>query len=400
MVFPFSHWFWSKGTVVFRSGMDQDALIFAMKCGPHSNHYHLDQGTFWLLYNGETLLSEAGYVNYYTNLYYRSFYIQPIAHNTLLLNQYPESQRIADLDDEVHARNEFPRITSCFIGGINDVEGELSCVYKGKLSKYTRSFVNMGRYLVMYDDAASFNPERFTWVFNAEGKDTFKGSGSTVQIVRPKAGLRMEILTPEKLTRTVKPHPDRDGSLIMLTTPAPSKAEKFLAVLIPSREDNRAEREAWKISRITKDGWTGAVVNMDSTLEQVLFRITPGNGIISAGEWETDGDRMAIFSDIKRGVYSLYVREAMSLKKAGEAVEMIMRSTERVSINLVYINRERNFILGSADSKTASTLSLKVGWKPQKILLNDAVLKFEYESKTGMVTFNIKAGMNGFWIQQ
>ena len=252
----------------------------------------------------------------------------------------------------------------------------------------------------MYDDAASFNPERFTWVFNAEGKDTFKGSGSTVQIVRPKAGLRMEILTPEKLTRTVKPHPDRDGSLIMLTTPAPSKAEKFLAVLIPSREDNRAEREAWKISRITKDGWTGAVVNMDSTLEQVLFRITPGNGIISAGEWETDGDRMAIFSDIKRGVYSLYVREAMSLKKAGEAVEMIMRSTERVSINLVYINRERNFILGSADSKTASTLSLKVGWKPERILLNGAVSKYEYDSKTGMTTLNLKAGTNGIWIQQ
>ena len=38
-------------------------------------HYHIDQGTFWFLYGGEQLITEAGRVNYYENLYYVvSFY--------------------------------------------------------------------------------------------------------------------------------------------------------------------------------------------------------------------------------------------------------------------------------------------------------------------------------------
>jgi hypothetical protein len=395
-----SHWFWSKGNVVFRSGMDQESLIFAMKCGPHSNHYHLDQGTFWLLYNNETLLSEAGYATYYQNLYYRSFYIQPVAHNTLLLNEYPESQRIADLDDEVHARNEFPRITSCFIGGpaINDVESELSCVYKGRLSKYTRSFVYMGQYLVMYDEAASFNPERFTWVFNTEGKDSFKGSGSTVQIVRPKAELRMEILAPEKLSRTVKPHPDRDGSLIMFTTSESFKAEKFLAVLIPSREDNRKERDSWKISRINLEGWTGAVVKRDSSLEQVLFRTDSGNNIISAGDCETDGDRMTVRSTTEKGVRNLWVRGATTLKKAGKTGETLMNSSDRLSVEISYI--DKTILMIGIDSKSAATFSLKVDRKPKRVLLNGKEeTKFTYDNKTGMATFTLKAGENGMDIR-
>ena len=115
--YPPSRWFWSKGNAVFRSGWQPDDLIFAMRCGPHSNHYHLDQGTFWLLYNGETLLSEGGVVNYYTNPYFRSFYIQPIAHNTLVLNEYPESQEFADLQDEVRAATSFPASPPASRGG-------------------------------------------------------------------------------------------------------------------------------------------------------------------------------------------------------------------------------------------------------------------------------------------
>jgi len=88
--YPPSRLFLSKGNAVFRSGWDENALIFAFRLGPHSNHYHLDQGTFWLLYNGETLLSEAGYTNYYRNLYYRQFYIQPVAHNQRLSRGRPQ----------------------------------------------------------------------------------------------------------------------------------------------------------------------------------------------------------------------------------------------------------------------------------------------------------------------
>ena len=77
----------------------------------------------------EPLLTEAGLVNYYKNLYYRQFYIQPIAHNTVLLNDYPESQQTADFDNDIQALDNYPRITSCFNGDVMDsVEGDVVCL--------------------------------------------------------------------------------------------------------------------------------------------------------------------------------------------------------------------------------------------------------------------------------
>ncbi len=394
---PPSHWFRSKGNAVFRSGWEKDALIFALKLGPHSNHYHLDQGTFWLLYNGETLLSEAGYVNYYTNLYYRQFYIQPVSHNTLLLNKYPESQRIADMDDEVKARNEYPRITSCFTGSAVDaVEGELSCVYKGKLEKYTRSFVYMKPdYLVMYDEAASRDPERYSWVFNAEGKDAFQGTGSTVRVTRPNAELRMDILTPEALERTVKPHPDRDGSLIMLTTPERANAGRFLAVLIPSREDNRADRTAWKTSRIGLEGWTGAEVLRGGITDRVLFRTATGDGVLSAGEWETDGGRVTVTTGGDGMTRRVWAQGATALGKAG--AEMVWRSGVRLSALVEY--RNGSPCAAETESETAADFTLRVEKKPGTVLLNGAKAKYRHDRKTGTVTLALPAGKNDIRIQ-
>ncbi|KKL18511.1 hypothetical protein LCGC14_2474770, partial [marine sediment metagenome] len=49
--------------------------------------------------------------------------------------------------------------------------------------------------------------EKYTWVFHAEGKNPFSENGNQVLINRPKAALRMDILTPENLTRRVRPYP-------------------------------------------------------------------------------------------------------------------------------------------------------------------------------------------------
>jgi hypothetical protein len=397
--YPPSHWFRSKGNAVFRSGWDENALIFALKTGPHSNHYHLDQGTFWLLYNGETLLSEAGYVNYYTNLYYRQFNIQPISHNTLLLNGYPESQRIADLDDEVKARNEFPRITSCFTGkSVDAVEGELSCVYKGRLSQYSRSFVYLkdAGCIVLCDEVTAGEPERFSWVFNAEGKDAFKGDGNTVRVVRPKAELRMDILTPDRLTLTVKPHPDRDGSFIMLSTPEPSKAGAFLAVLTPSSPDNRAERETRKTLRIEGNGWTGAEIRRGDGTDRVVFRKASG-GMLPAGQWETDGDRAAISESANGKKHTVWVRNGTYLRETGPAGAAVFQSDRKLS-----------FLVGAGESETAievdseegATLSLKAAMKPASVLLDGKPVKFTFNGKTGMVTLAVSAGKHSLGIKR
>ncbi len=385
-----SRWFWSKGNAVLRSGWEKDALIFALKCGPHSNHYHLDQGTFWLLYNGETLLSEAGVVNYYTNLYYKQFYMQPVSHNTLLLNGYPESQRIADLDDEVSARNEFPRIRSCFTGRTLDaVEGELSCVYKGRLSEYSRSFVYLKSpgYMVLFDRVAAGEPERFTWAFNTEGKNTFQGTGNTVRVTRPKADLRMEVLSPSGLERKVRPHPDRDGSTILLAAPEPDRNGAFLAVMIPSREDNRADHEAWTTVRADEPGWTGAEIRRADETDRVFFRSDGGEGVRSAGRWETDGDRLALTELSDGSPRLIWVRNAALLRGAdgGE----LFRSDRRLTLLADYSG---NTPVIETDSEAATELSLRSARTPAAVLLDGARVKHRYDRKSGTVRIALPEG--------
>ena len=386
------HWFRSKGNAVFRSGWEENALVFALRLGPHSNHYHLDQGTFWLLYNGETLLSEAGYVNYYTNLYYRQFYIQPISHNTLLLNGYPESQRIADLDDEVKGRNEFPRITWCFTGSsLGAVEGELSSVYKGRLSKFTRSFIYLKNSdcIVLYDDIAADEPERFSWVFNAEGKDAFKGEGNTVRIVRPKAELRMDILTPEHLNRIVRPHPDRDGSYIMLSMPEPARAGKLLAVLIPSSPANRRERDAWKTVRIDGEGWAGVEIRRECGTDQVVFRTVAGNQVLAMGGLETDGDRVAVTKSPNGRGRRVWVQDATILRDIGPSGEMAFRSDRKLTF---LIDSDAGNVSVEAGSEQETAISLKVARRPGTVLLNGASVRYTYDGRTGLVRLKLPVG--------
>ncbi|OGD21132.1 MAG: hypothetical protein A2W03_03925 [Candidatus Aminicenantes bacterium RBG_16_63_16] len=390
--YPPSHWFRSKGNAVFRSGWDEQALIFALRIGPHSNHYHLDQGTFWLLYNGETLLSEAGYANYYRNLYYRQFYIQPIAHNTLLLNGYPESQRLADLDDEVKARNEFPRILSCFTGSSLDaVEGELSCVYKGRLSKYRRSFVYLKHIdcLVLRDEIDAAAPERFSWVFHTEGKDSFKGEKNSVGVVRPRAGLRMDILSPERLDRTVKPHPDRDGSYIMLSTPDALTAGKLLAVLIPSTSKNREERESWQTARLDAPGWSSVEIRRRNGTDRVLFRTAEGDDALAMGSWETDGDRAALTTTPDGGLERVWVRNTMHFKEAGPSGTTLFRSDGRLTFLADYVKGE---VLIEVDSEQRTKISLKAAQKPATVLLDGASARFTYDGQTGMLTMPLPPG--------
>ena len=142
---PTSKLFADKGNMIMRSDWKDDGSIVIFKCGPNSNHYHLDEGTFVIMTNGDELLSDAGHSNgYYSNLYYPCYYTQAVGHNVMLVDMNPESQATADYENGVAALRDYPRIGYSFASDIADgVEGDLTCVYKGKLSGYTRSLVTL-----------------------------------------------------------------------------------------------------------------------------------------------------------------------------------------------------------------------------------------------------------------
>ncbi|MCE5250879.1 heparinase II/III family protein [bacterium] len=389
---PPSQWFRSKGNAVFRSGWTDDDLMLVFRCGPHANHYHLDQGSFWFLYNGEPLITEAGVVNYYRNLYYRSFYIQPIAHNTVLLDAYPESQQIADFDNGIGALDTFPRITSCFTGEIIDaVEGELSCVYKERLKEFNRSFVFMKPdYIVMYDNLAAVGNETFTWIFHADGAGSITGNGNEVVISRPRTQLRMNILAPADLTRMTKKHVDQDMSFVQLGTRNPAAGARFLAVLIPSDQENAAERSGWTMKKVTENGWIGTEIVRAHHTDRILFRTGPGGETVPAGEFETDGDRFAVTGKDDGTVEKLWVRNAATVKeKRATVARTLLESDIKLTISIAYRDRE---VAIESDAGSAAQLAVWIGKKPGSVLLNGAKTRFSYDGSDGLLHVPVPQG--------
>ncbi|MGD8778504.1 MAG: heparinase II/III family protein [Ignavibacteria bacterium] len=84
------------GTTVFKSGWEKDDFIFVMRTGAFYNHQHLDQGTFWLSDRGSCFIEERHGSTYYADNYYNSWYTQPVAHSTILIDHNRQSQRVGD----------------------------------------------------------------------------------------------------------------------------------------------------------------------------------------------------------------------------------------------------------------------------------------------------------------
>ena len=262
-------------------------------------------------------------------------------------------------------------------------------MYKDRLARYTRSFVFMKPdYLVLFDDVEARAPEQCTWVFHAEGKDSFKGDGATVRIVRPKAELRMEVLAPSEPGRTVNPYPDRDASFIYLTDPLTARSSRFLAVLIPSSQANRGEREGWKIARVEGSGWTGAEISRGSETDLVLFKAAPLSAGNAPGGFTTDGDRIAATIGLDGALHRLWVRRASSCaRNAGT----IFTSTATLTVSLEFRSNE---LAASTEADSAAVFSPRVAYKPGAVYLNGKKTAFSYDRKTGSVAVSLPAGRN------
>ncbi len=382
---PTSRLFSEKGMAVFRSGWDGNDLQLLYKAGPHSNHHHLDQGHFQLRYGGEMLLDEGGYAKYYQNKYYHSFYTQAVAHNTLLLGNYPESQDLADLRDDVKALDDFPRIIDCTTGEVVDaLESELSTVYKGRLSNYRRSIVApKSEYLVLFDEVEANRPEQFDWLFHTRGKESIEVEGSTARISRPGTELRMEILEPKNLTNEVRFHPHGDKSFVTFSTMDKSKGTRFLNVMIPSATEDREIRKDWKIEGVNEMGWLGATVDQGEEVDHVLFRIDDNESSTVKG-LQTDADRVLVTKGPDSKVKKLWLRNFTTFQSEEiPGAPLHLESDQPMTLSMIWKN-------GSLSLESAPRVfsSLKVSGieKPAGVKLNGREVEFEYNAEEAVVT--------------
>ena len=390
-----SHHFPVKGTMFLRSGWSDEGTIMVFKSGPNSNHYHYDQGSIVLQTNGEILLSEAGletfhgYHAYYGSTFYPFYTTQAMGHNVMLVDTDPESQEPADYRNGIAALQSWPSIPHSFAGwNADEVEGDLTCVYKGKLEKYTRSFLFMKPDIIfMYDRVKSPEGHSYQWLFHAEdtdGKSSFAQDGNRVRINRPKARLTMDVLAPVNVKSRIR-MAEREERILQFDSADKLTSSEFLAVLVPAAIKSSTDPEKKFTSTLLQPrGWTGAKVEQDNSTTLAFFR-TGASGIATVEGFSTDAERFAVEMDKQGAVKRIFLRGAeFNGKGAG------VKSAKPVSLTALFTGNGAEL---EADAEAPTELALSMVKAPASVTLNGAaVKKIMYDKKAKAVRIAIPAG--------
>ena len=143
------------GTTVFKSGWEKNDFVFVMRTGAFYNHQHMDQGSFWLADRGVTFIEERKNSTYYDDPLYQPWFIQPIAHSTILIDHNHQSQRIGDELTFAPGFNDHAFIAQSLEG--KDAafsSGDIGRLYWGKVKSLARNVLFIKpRTLLMLDVA-------------------------------------------------------------------------------------------------------------------------------------------------------------------------------------------------------------------------------------------------------
>lgn len=387
---PTSKHFEGKGHMVMRSGWDDSGTILIYKAGPNGNHYHYDQGTILLTHNGEELLTDAGHSNdYYGNLYFPGYYTQAIGHNVMLVDMNAESQAAGDFNNGIASLKNYPKITHSFAGEISDaVESDLTSVYKGAVSSYTRSLISTKNGPVfLFDKVKSAEEHSFNWIFHAEhtnGKSSITYTDKRLTITRPAARLTMDVLSPEPLTSRIR-NSDRDESFIALSSDK-LKDATFLAVMTPEGKSANGEfTDRSKAVRIDKKGWIGAKLNEQAAVYYGFFKFDDDAENNIEG-YATDASRFT--ATIQGGKLAKAYFEGSRFEGYGGKVKFSTPVSAAISITSTGTDLE-------VKSATECKLSVASSSKPSQVLVNGLPSKnWKFDQKTGMVSVNLAAGQS------
>ncbi|MHB8581064.1 MAG: heparinase II/III domain-containing protein [Ignavibacteriaceae bacterium] len=283
---PKSKEFPELGAVVFRSGWSPDDIVLNFRSGPYYNHQHFDQGSFQLNAFGETLIPEAGYADYYRVPWFSRYYIQPVGHNTLLLDQDAGSQRSGDYLHFIKAANKFAKlkdfITTDFYSAAT---GELSDVYWGKLNLFERNIIFMDqKYFVIYDRLKSSKvPHEYDLLFHFEdSKDVNLKQNNIFTFTTDKASLYSQVLFPENIKMTTIEGPINFGipirkpGYVQVSNSNKRIGENFLTILYPEKGNKNILNVSKDITKIKGDNYIGIEVKINNQTNKLFFSRATG----------------------------------------------------------------------------------------------------------------------------
>lgn len=355
---PGSHYFPTKGAVVFRTGWNPDDAVLLFRAGPNFNHNHADQGSFLLRALGENLITEGGYADYYKDPYYDSYFKQAEGHNTVLIDGDPASQTIADTLT-FPALREYPRIIDTVLSaGIDGVTCELQQVYGGRLQQFIRRIVFVKPdYVIVYDEIVPHGRSAFDWLLHLPDTSRVTTDAATALYSGNTASLAVRFFSPATLKlRLDNGHlpysvfnptapavvPARPAILRASTSSSPEVA-RFLTALTPARSPDAAREQSASLRRIEAPAWLG-VERSGASTDRLLFRKAATTQPASFDGWTTDA--AAWF--IRRQSNRLQLVAALGLTSLRRGNEIWFASPHPASFSLDYQNASVNLYSSTA----------------------------------------------------
>ena len=390
---PTSMLFGPKGHMVMRSGWDDRGTIVNFKCGPNSNHYHLDQGSFQVMTNGAMLLTDAGHSNsYYGNLYYPCYYTQPVGHNCMLVDKNAESQLICDYGNGIPSLSHYPTITHAFAGdAVSTVTGDLTNAYKYGIG-YDRTVVYLKPGVMFLHDRINAPEEHtYSWLFHsrfADGRNAIVLDGNRMTATHTTARMTMDVLTPAVPDSRVITS-DSDESFAMLTSEK-MKDTDFLAVLVTEAYDTgRTPVARPKAEMLNGAGWVGARVDVQPGSAFGAFS-TEGSAVeMDVEGFRVNGSEFAA-TVTRSGAVNRWYMNGTSAEKSGRT--RFVMSADRPLTTAVLYDRSTVSIETECDGPTEMTVS--VPGTPRGIVTSGgtAFADWKYDDTTGSLTLLLPEG--------
>ena len=377
--------FRGTGTTVFKSGWGKDDFIFAMRTGAFFNHQHLDQGTFWLSDHGSLFIGERHGSTYYLDPYYQSWYIQPVAHSTILIDHNHQSQRVGDplafaKGFEDHA------FLYHFLDGSNAAFscGDIGRLYWGKVKQIRRNALYLKPRTVLLLDVIvpAAKDVDVTQLYQAHYLKDIQPGSSVSTVTRGKNTLYIEHLYPENIhvEKVETPHYIytlmNEDPLIkegMLTVTANTIGRPLvMASVLTSTTDKKPDL----IHRSNKGCVSGTVNGRN-----FIFSTQPGNIYKSEG-FDTDA-QMLTWDGSK--TFAAIVK---TLKKDGKLlISSEIPLTCEISGKLIkYYHREKAGVIIGIDRKPTSVILN--GEKVTEWSYNDGSLTMELPAGEGTIVMN------------
>jgi len=334
------------GTAVLRSGFGPDDFSFIFRAGPFYNHQHFDQGAFYLSDRGQDFLVEGGRTDYYNDPWYQGFFIQPGAHNCVLVDGNVESQRAGDLPDDVAAWQDFARITDFldFEEGAF-LSAELAPLYKGKFESLRRAALYLKpRTIVLIDcGSGARDANRVDLRFHAPRKDDISTQGPSALIRQGKNDLSLRTLYPADASSEVLKRPlslyefRAENALTMkargfLQVSTALKDGAFQAVHIMTT-DGRLAGEASLADR-------GKYLELAAGGRHFFVRRVQG-GPYEADGWLVDADLFSETGGAIRALRALEIKQgANPIFRAGSPVSLAFDAGAKPAALLVWAAKE------------------------------------------------------------